>query len=338
MYKSLTEHARTRDLYYATSLFIDEASMMVFPHFLALGALITEQGDMMLTGDHRQLAPIVSHDWQNEDRPPVVVYKPYRSAYEVIRDIALPNLPVTRPATAIRVSPLNFTYRLPPPLVDLISRLYRLDNIELQGRDREIGVNGPLQDDDAWRRIWQNNYGLFLVLHSERESQRYNQLEADIVENIIEADNHRNPDSIAIVTPHRAQRRLLSTQLSAHYGMRDSPIGVIDTVERLQGGQRSVVILSAVESDTSYIGSNVAFILDLNRSNVAFSRSQDRLVVICSENLINHIPVDYDQYESTMLWKALRSVCSRQIASTEINGEHIEIYTCEPDEDNRGRL
>ena len=48
-----------------TTLIVDEASMMVFPHFLALATLVKDDGEIMLAGDHRQLAPIITHDWEN---------------------------------------------------------------------------------------------------------------------------------------------------------------------------------------------------------------------------------------------------------------------------------
>jgi superfamily I DNA and/or RNA helicase len=304
-------------------LIIDEASMMVFPHFLALSTLVSLQGEIMLTGDHRQLAPIVSHDWENEDRPPVVVYRPFKSAYEAIRDIARRNIS----SDSVRVSALSFTFRLPPPLVELISRLYRLDDIVLQGLPREMRIVDASSNGGSWNRIWQGDFGLFLVLHSERQSQRHNRLEAEIIRQIVEARMPHANDSIAVVTPHRAQRNLLKEILHQHYG---GPIGIIDTVERLQGGQRPTVILSATESDPCYISSNVGFILDLNRSNVAFSRSEDRLIVVCSEALMNHIPAEYEQYESTMLWKALRNVCSRLVANIDMQGTRVRIFTFEP--------
>jgi hypothetical protein len=315
-----------RNGFSASSLMVDEASMMVFPHFLALATLIADEGEIMLAGDHRQLAPIVSHDWENEDRPPVIVYKPYKSAYEAIRDMAQRNIS----QNSVRISALRFTFRLPPPLVELISRLYRLDHIELQGIPRETGIIDVTQVGNSWERIWQGNCGLFLVLHSERQSQKYNQLEAEIIQHIVEARMPQPINSIAVITPHRAQRSLLTTRLGNYFGGPMGPIGVIDTVERLQGGQRPTVILSATESDMAYISSNTGFILDLNRSNVAFSRSQDRLVVVCSETLINHIPADYEQYESTMLWKALRNVCSRLVATINVQGATVRIFTFEP--------
>lgn len=327
MQRNLVGGRQFRDSFSACSLIIDEASMMVFPHFLALSTLLSSQGEIMLTGDHRQLAPIVSHDWENEDRPPIIVYQPFKSAYDAIRDIATRGFP----QEAARVSALNFTFRLPPPLIELIRRLYRLDDIDLQGIPRPTETCNPPAPSNSWDSIWQGSYGLFLVLHSERQSQKYNELEAEVVRQIVEAGmRSATPpahNSLAVVTPHRAQRSLLSTRLGTFYG---GPVGIIDTVERLQGDQRPVVILSSTESDPSYISSNVGFILDLNRSNVAFSRSQDRLVVVCAETLINHVPADYEQYESTMLWKALRTVCSRLEANIDVRGTRVRVFTFEP--------
>lgn len=58
-------------------MIVDEASMMIFPHFLSLATLIEETGQIVLAGDHRQLSPIISHDWEREDRPPVIKYGNY---------------------------------------------------------------------------------------------------------------------------------------------------------------------------------------------------------------------------------------------------------------------
>lgn len=64
----------------------------------------------MLSGDHRQLAPIVAHNWEEEDRYPVTVYQPYVSAYEAVRGIK-----VRRQVADDQVvlSSLTFTFRLP---------------------------------------------------------------------------------------------------------------------------------------------------------------------------------------------------------------------------------
>lgn len=303
-----------------TTLIVDEASMMVFPHFLALATLVRNDGEIMLAGDHRQLAPIVTHDWENEDRPPVVLYQPYVSAYQAIQNLK-ENSNINVSDEAILRSALDFTHRLPPVIRELIARLYRKDDIELKGKAQSIEEKEVI---GTWQKLLQGNGGLYLVLHSERQSRRSNIVEVEIIRHILDAGGEIPNGSVAIVTPHRAQRTLLKTELSNYY---ESAVDVIDTVEKLQGGERPNVIVSATASDPSAISKNVEFILNLNRSNVAFSRVQERLIVVCSKTLLDYIPAEFEHYEETMLWKALRSGCSQLIFTENVNGHKVEVFT-----------
>jgi hypothetical protein len=306
-----------------STLIVDEASMMVFPYFLALVSLVQSEGEIMLTGDHRQLAPIVAHDWDREDRPPVLLFQPYVSAYEAVQKIKH-NINTTVPDNTVLLSSLSYTFRLPAEIRELIARLYRLDDIELEGPTLTIPALPSTPGLTNWERLWEDPTGLFLVLHNERESKQSNETEAAIIQEILNAGGVQPDDSIAVVTPHRAHRTLLKTRLDAYLG---NSIGVIDTVERLQGGERPTVIVSATASDPAAISSSAKFILDLNRSNVAFSRTQQRLIVVVSEALLNYIPAEYENYQSTMLWKSLRSICHSLVGTEDVNGHRVRILT-----------
>jgi AAA domain-containing protein/PD-(D/E)XK nuclease superfamily protein len=299
-------------------LVVDEASMMVFPHFLALATLLSADGEVLLSGDHRQLAPILAHDWEREDRPPAVLYQPFASAYRAVQTVI--ENPEVGSESASRAA-LSFTFRLPPMLRHLIGRVYRSDAIELEGLEREAGAAGE-GGADAWALPWQGETGLFLVLHDERRSKRSNELEARIVERLLGAAGPQAPGSVAVVTPHRAQRALLKLRLQAYGPAAD----VIDTVERLQGNERRAVIVSAAASDPAAIAAEAEFLLDLNRSNVAFSRARDRLIVVCAETLLDHIPVEVEHYEAALLWKALRSLCTRLVATEPMEGHTVRLY------------
>ena len=305
-----------------TTLIVDEASMMVFPHFLALATLVKNDGEIMLAGDHRQLAPIITHDWKNEDRPPVLLYQPYVSAYQAIQNLK-ENADIKVSEQSILRSALSFTFRLPPVIREVIARLYRQDNIELQGQDNDNNVEEH-EIQGTWVNLLQENRGLYLVLHSERESKRSNQLEVEIIKNILDAGDELSDGSTAILTPHRAQRSLLRTELENYYG---NAVDVIDTVEKVQGGERDNVIVSAAASNPSAIGKNVEFILSLNRSNVAFSRVKKRLIVVCSQSLLDYIPTELDNYEEAILWKALRSECFLQMFTEIVNGHQVQVFT-----------
>lgn len=300
----------------ADALVVDEASMMVFPHFLALSTVVKADGEIMLAGDNRQLAPIVSHDWENEDRPPAQHYQPFKSAYEAVLRIISESRPMR---TECLQSPLTYTFRLPPIIRELISRIYGgLDNIQLEGPDHsEVDDGSPSAGD--WSDIWRDGEGLVLVVHDERGSRQSNPLEAELIETILRSRGGLEDDSVAVITPHRAQRALLKGRLEQLAGA----ASIIDTVEKVQGGERPIIVVSGTESDPHAIGAAASFILNLNRANVAFSRTQERLIVVCAETLLDHVPSDLEDYESAMLWKSLRNLCSRTLFVTSVDGVRV---------------
>lgn len=300
-------------------LVVDEASMMVLPHFLSLATIVNQDGKIMLAGDNRQLSPITAHDWEREDRPPVIKYQPYLSAYEAVSNLRKAEGITNREIT---LSSLKYTFRLPADIRDLIGRLYIEDNVDLIGKD----FRDPLEftaSENLFEQIWQVSAGIFLVIHNERDSRKSNPIEASVLKRIIEAAPELGSNSVAVITPHRAQRTLLINELKDYR----EAIAIIDTVERLQGGERPNVIVSATASDPSSIGINAEFILNLNRANVAFSRAQERLVVICSQELINYIPAEIEYYDSSLLWKTLRRLCSKNIGTLEINNHNVQLFT-----------
>ncbi|MBA4191249.1 MAG: hypothetical protein C0467_24980 [Planctomycetaceae bacterium] len=311
----------------ASLLVVDEASMMVFPHFLALATLVEPTGQVLLTGDHRQLAPITAHDWETEDRPPMVLYQPFASAYDAVRRIIDAHDETGKPIVpreSALWSGLRLTFRLPPVVRELIARIYRRDQIELMGLAREVTNSGSTKD-SFWSNVWKWNVGLFLIVHDEEGSRRSNSVEVAIVEQLLAESPALPTDSVAIITPHRAQRSLLTTRLEKHCGA-NGPVGVIDTVERLQGGERRTVVVSATVSDPTAIEASVEFILDVNRANVAFSRVQDRLVVVCARTLVDHIPAEAEHYQAAVLWKALRELCNRLVAEVQIDGHRVQLF------------
>lgn len=313
--------------FYADELIVDEASMLVFPHFLALSTTVAPEGRILLAGDHRQLSPIVAHDWEEEDRPPVELYQPYSSAFEAVHDLADHD---DMGPDSIRLSRLQYTFRLPPVIRALVSQLYRsYDDTELEGelaeRPPDVADNG-----DPFTNIWEQDTGLFLLTHDENESRVSNPFEAEVIEQLLDspAADELEDGSVAVLTPHTAQRSHLQERLAEEL---DGPVDVVDTVERLQGGEAENVIVSATASDPTAIGLNEEFLLDLNRSNVAFSRTESRLIVICSQSLLNHIPPEVEEYNAAMLWKSLRSICSIQRGQVGFDDHEVRMLVPDPE-------
>jgi len=155
---------------------------------------------------------------------------------------------------------------------------------------------------------------LVLITYDDESSQQVNKLEAEIATEILttidsgeneESDSsHGDGDELGIVTPHNAQRGQLSTLLRQRSPGTAEKTD-IDTVERFQGGEREVMLLSGTVSDPDYIAAEADFLLNLNRLNVAMSRMKKKLVVIASEAIFDHIPLDPDSYNESLLWKGL---------------------------------
>jgi len=300
----------------ADGLVVDEASMMLFPDFLALATLVAEDGEIMLAGDHLQLSPITAHDWERETREQVVRLAPHQSAYNAMRRLA-----AACQEGAVRSSALTTTYRLTPELTDLIAAVYRREGVKLASSKPPGRRTAALT---SLRDMWAEP-GVYLVVHREAASRKSNAFEAGLVRDILMArgvsEAEVPPRTVSVITPHRAQRGLLKellSDLSYH-------IKLIDTVERLQGGECETVIVSGTQSDPAAISGNAEFILDLNRTNVIFSRAKERLIVVCSSNLLDSVPADPDDYASSWLWKHLRAVCDRTAVRLEDYEHAVEV-------------
>lgn len=312
----LGQAAQFRHGFSADILIVDEASMMVFPHFLSLASLVRPDGQILLAGDNRQLAPIIAHDWETEDRPPVQVYQPFRSAYDAIdRIVAEAGLS----PNAVGQSSLTFTFRLPQAIRQLIALVYRRDGIHLEGFEPPAYDDTDYVPVGGWADVW-NGHELVLVVHDERQSRKHNPVECGIIEALLEANPDPREHTVAVITPHKAQRQLLHEVLDEDHG---EVASVIDTVERLQGGERPNIIVSGTRSDPHAIGAAASFILNLNRANVAFSRTQARLIVVCAQSLLDHVPPEIEDYETAMLWKSLRTICSQPLFEVELGGARV---------------
>jgi hypothetical protein len=302
---------------FADGLVIDEASMMVFADFLALSTLVSQDGEIMLAGDHKQLAPITSHDWERETREQVVRMTPHESAYRAINDLAA----ITAPG-AIGRSALSITYRLTPELAHLISKVYEEEGVGLVSRKEQEAKDLRFDSlEDLWR-----NKGVFLVVHGEASSRKSNEFEGRLVRDILAswkvAEDKVPPGTVSVITPHRAQRGLLKNMLYPDFTYH---LKLIDTVERLQGGECGTIIVSGTQSDVGAISDNAEFILDLNRTNVIFSRAQERLVVVCSRSLLDSMPADIEDYERSWLWKHLRAVCDTTVLEVPGYEHRVEV-------------
>lgn len=287
---------------------IDEASMMDLPLCFLLGSFVGENGQLMLVGDHRQMQPIQQHEWEDEDREPIERHTPFLSALDFLRylrgeDVEIEYLEADQPELddpddALPVHRLRHTYRLPPESARMHTDLfYRKDDIELEsaGENPELpAVGSPMN------AILDSSDRITLLVHDENQSQKSNPVEQALITELLaplpidESTDGDDDLSAGVVVPFRAQRR--------------DVIGVVprsvlvNTVERFQGGERDMMILSMTASDRGYISQISEFLLDPNRFNVGASRMKRKLVVIASSAIFEESSDDIDLFERQEAW------------------------------------
>ncbi len=159
------------------------------------------------------------------------------------------------------VTLIETQYRMHPGIMEVSNRLF------YDGRLRSgIGADERTPPDGA--------PVVFIPVESDCDG-RSNPDEAQAVVELVQSftrDRGIDPESIGIVSPFRAQVVLLRQMLPGS--------GVtIDTVERFQGGERDIMILSFVRSR------GTGFVFDDRRLNVAITRARRKLILVAHPEL-----------------------------------------------------
>ena len=111
-----------------------------------------------------------------------------------------------------------------------------------------------------------------------------------------------SPHDIGIITPFNKHKNDIAHRLRKLFEANPSWAPettvrqmAIETVEKMQGREREVVIVTFCSSKSSYLREAQEFIYKPNRLNVAITRAKSRLFILASENLfpcINNIQIN----------------------------------------------
>jgi replicative superfamily II helicase len=255
----------------------DEASQVVVPQ--ALLSLIYGKGQYVFSGDVWQLPPVILGP--QETAAPTL---PGRSI--------LAHLLSTYDAT-IRVR-LNETYRLNQELCTLPSRLWYQGDLHPATANASARLAVPaVRRPDLVDTILAPHHPVALVLAEHTTDHQQSLLEADIMARLalrLLRDYGLAATQLAILAPHRAQNNAIAARLGQLLADAQAPLSlpVIDTVERLQGAEREVILVSLTTSDPDYLSS--PFLNHPQRFNVAMTRARHKLVVVGSQAFMTQIP------------------------------------------------
>ena len=282
-------------------LVVDEASMMRLPELILSGSFLTKNSQIVVAGDHRQLPPIVAHNWEKEDRRTLEEMASFLSAMDFLRllrneDLGLDRIKCANPAD-IPAERLCESHRCHSVIAEFLKEwVYEKDKIDFHSDQQHKLV--PVKAKTNGLEVALSPENVFvLIVHDEAESFQSNAVEASIVKALVQNVSSEN---VGIITPHNAQKGLLKNMLSEGYeNIR------VDTVERFQGGEADFIIISSTVSDPDYVRTESEFLLNLNRINVAISRMKKKLVIIASRSIFEFMPQDARDYDRALLWRGI---------------------------------
>lgn len=313
--KTKQDEVWSNDAKFFDLLVLDEASQMNLPHALLAAGWLKPDGHTLIVGDHRQLAPILTHPWEHEEHLPTVSSRPYRSVFQFFLDMQ-----------RWRCIALSESFRLHYAQAEFLQQnIYRYDNIHFHSRQEKrlppldwsksvAARNGQLNpaEIEFIATALHPDYPVIIIEHNEASSQQSNLVEADLISPIITAAtnllNLEGKDGVGIVVPHRAQKAALRERFPTL-----AKAGAIDTVERFQGGERDLILISTTASDPDYIAAEAEFLLSPNRFNVALSRPRAKLIVVAATGIFQFISVRLELFEQAILWKNLATLCQGQL-------------------------
>jgi hypothetical protein len=297
------------------ALFLDEASQMSVPEYLVASLGLKSTGELVVVGDHRQMPPIIHQDWESDEASRDDPWAIYRSLFDVIRE-----------HVSVR-SDIQFTesFRIHRNVAEYLrAHIYQADDLALFSSRSDIFVHTV--QDDLISAIFSAQSPVVLVVHDEHSSQQRNEFERDLVTRLVTALDMSEPrPTIGIVVPHRAQRNELRSALRRHSAVPDIELSV-DTVERFQGSERDLIVVSATESDPAYIRTTARFLLDPRRLTVAISRAERKLVIVASRSIFEFVPSDLEALSEHRIWRDLYAeLCTIVAWQGHVKGHPVEV-------------
>lgn len=247
---------------------VDEASQMTLP--LAIMAMLVSDR-WIFFGDDKQMPPVVQSMSSKEAVE--------RSVFGLLRDGGYNVM-------------LQTTYRLPPEIAAWPSKRFYDGRLKSGGAavSRRLCLG---QVPEGLKQILSPDACLVHVACLHRMSRAASPEEAKTAADIIYAlASVGFPlEEVGVVVPYRRQARLIREQLLvrglSYDQIRDM---VVDTVERMQGQEREVVLVSMTTSSLEFANDLSDFLFMPERLNVAITRPRSKLIVLASPVWLTEFP------------------------------------------------
>ena len=286
---------------------IDEASQMVLGHGLLALAGLAPEGRVVVAGDDQQLPPV----------------RAARSTRVAGHELGGSLYAFLKSANAAEFA-LEETFRLNAPLASFPERRFYPGRYVSAEPDERLSLRPDWAEglDLVTRAALDPAFPVTVIVHDGPAASTANPFEANLAARVAGAlferltDRSGGPvapgefwtERAAIVSPHRAQNAAIRSALSETI----RPDAFVETVDRIQGKERDVVILSYCVSDPEFALAEAEFIYSPERLNVAITRARTKLVVLISRRLLEAAPTEQETMDKAEVLREFVFSCAEQ--------------------------
>lgn len=257
--------------YQFDTIIFDEASQVTLP--LALMAM-RKGKRFVFVGDHKQLPPVILSDSVLSDQS------------------AFSRLVTQNDETAVL---LKETYRLSHSLSRWPSQQYYQNELISSGTNKDRDFILP-RVPEKYSQVLSPEIPFIFIPSPGNGSRNHNLNEAHLVAGIVQSavDAGLPEREAGIVSPFRRQGKSIRSLLRDQNGIFSAQDIVADTVERMQGQEKEMIIVSLCATQPQYIKAIADFLFKPERLNVSITRPKTKLILIGPE-----LPDDIGQVHDT---------------------------------------
>lgn len=284
----------------------DEASQILIPQ--ALLALIHGKGNFLFLGDICQLPPIIRSPIFKDEADEADEADECGGFLAAETRCSVLEILLKRYPRQSRL--LDITYRMNADICRFPSQTWYdgLLHPALANAGARLSLTGP-PFHDFLSEIIDPQKPVVLVGIDHQGCGQKSTVEAELLAHIagrLLRDYGIGQEQLAIISPHRAQNNAIAGCLADLLGGHDH-LPVVDTVERMQGAERDVILFGFTCSDPDQIFSE--FLNNPNRFNVVLTRGRRKLIVIGSKMFFESVAHTEKQLQANTCFKDFFEYC-----------------------------
>lgn len=257
-------YSKRLDSAHFDSAVFDETSQLTVPATLMA---MMKSDQWFFFGDHKQLPPVSLTHADDPARASVFA--------RLVRQC--------QPTT------LRTTYRLNEPLTRWPSQNFYSGDLIPANPGHRLALKSSAKRFPA---ILAPDPSLIRIEVTAPGARARNEAEAELAAQIILdlLESGLPPGEIGVVTPYRAQSSLIRQLLRGDRFSTRFPEAwknlAVDTVERFQGQEREVILLSLASSDPGFLAKMAFFLFQAARLNVAVTRARTKVIILHSPEIL----------------------------------------------------